>query len=191
MPFIIECDKLKSVLRRTYPVGSDQREDSAQHSWSLAILAMTLLPVLAPELEALRVLKMLLVHDIVEIDAGDTFVYAVQDGKAEKEMLAAERLFGLLPGPAGAEFMALWQEFETGATREAAFANSLDRVLPILQNFHNGGRSWRENGVCYEQVHARNQMIRHGSAALWAYVERLIQEACERGYLPKREAAES
>lgn len=187
IPFILECDKLKSVLRQTYPVGAERREDSAQHSWSLAILAMTLLPKLAPQLDALRVLKMLLVHDIVEIDAGDTFVYAAQEGKAEKEMAAAQRLFGLLPVAEGGEFMTLWQEFELGETPEAAFANSLDRVLPILQNYHNGGRSWKANGVVFEQVHARNQMIRKGSEELWNFIEGLILDAVEKGFLPRRD----
>jgi putative hydrolase of HD superfamily len=165
----------------------ERRENSAEHSWSLAVLAMTLLPEVEPALDALRVLKMLLVHDIVEIDAGDTFVYGPQEGKAEREQQAAVRLFGLLPEAVGAEFAALWREFEDGKTREAAFAGALDRLMPLIQNFHNEGQSWREHGIRYEQVHARNQSIRQGSAALWEYAEKLMNEACARGFLPKRE----
>jgi len=182
--FIVECEKLKGVLRRSYLVGIERRENSAEHSWSLAVMAMALMP--GTGLDALRVLKMLLIHDIVEIDAGDTFAYAAQDGKVERERLAAERIFGLLDPEVAREFHALWEEFEAGTTPEAAFSNGLDRLMPILQNFRSEGRSWRENGVRYEQVVSRNQPALSAAAdgELWAYAKGMIEEARDQGWLP-------
>lgn len=181
IPFILECEKLKTVERRTYPTGLTRRENSAEHSWSLALLAMTLIPSVDPTLDALRVLKMLVLHDIVEIDAGDTFCYADQGDKAEREQRAAERIFGMLPAPLGEEFTALWQEFEAGITKEAAFANAMDRSMPLLQNFSNSGQSWREHGVRHEQVIARNGRIGDVSPELWKYLLGLLEKAKAEG----------
>jgi putative hydrolase of HD superfamily len=186
IPFIVECEKLKSVLRRIKPVATDRRENSAEHSWSLALLAITLFPEASPALDRLRVLKMLLIHDLVEIDAGDTFCYADRPDKVEAERRAAERLFGMLPDALGREFIALWVEFETAETEEATFANALDRLMPLIQNVHNGGQSWLEYGITYEQVYARNRVIGHASEALWAYTENLLNKAHAMGLLPKK-----
>ena len=183
LPFILECEKLKAIERRSYPVGFTRRENSAEHSWSLALLAMTLVPSVDPSLDSLRILKMLILHDIVEIDAGDTFCYADQTGKAERETLAARRIFGLLPQGLGAEFTALWEEFEAGATKEAAFAHAMLRLMPLLQNHANSGKSWIEHGVTLEQVLQRNSVIGNVSPALWDHVRKLLDEAADRGWL--------
>lgn len=185
LPFILECEKLKAIERRSYPVGFTRRENSAEHSWSLALLAMTLIPAIDPSLDSLRILKMLVLHDIVEIDAGDTFCYADQSGKVERETLAARRIFGLLPEGLNAEFMALWEEFEAGLTKEAAFANAMDRIMPLLQNHANRGKSWIEHGVTLEQVLQRNSVIGKVSPALWEHVRKLLDEAAAQGWLPE------
>jgi putative hydrolase of HD superfamily len=185
IPFILECEKLKAIERRTFPAGMKRRENSAEHSWSLALMAMTLIPTVDPALDTLRVLKMLILHDIVEIDAGDTFCYADQGDKAEREKLAATRIFGMLPAELGSEFTALWEEFEEGATKEAAFANAIDRTMPLLQNHANQGQSWIEHGVSLEQVLQRNSGIGKVSASLWDHVRKLLDEATEQGWLKK------
>lgn len=185
IPFILECEKLKAIERRSYPVGMKRRENSAEHSWSLALMAMTLIPTVDPTLDALRVLKMLILHDIVEIDAGDTFCYADQGDKAEREQLAAKRIFGMLPTELESEFTTLWEEFEEGATKEAAFANAMDRTMPLLQNLSNQGRSWIEHGVSIEQVLGRNRKIGDVSPALWDYIRKLLDEATDQGWLKK------
>lgn len=189
IPFIIECDKLKAVLRRTIPVGLDRPENSAEHSWSLALLAISLIPEKDPSLDVARLLKMLLIHDIVEIDAGDTFFYTLRPDKAEQEQLAATRIFSLLPETTAREFIGLWKEFEAAATPEAAFANGLDRLLPMIQNFHNGGRSWKEHGVTFEMAHARNQVIKQYSAEIWNHAEKLMIEAKARGFFASSDHA--
>jgi len=135
--FIIECEKLKGVLRQSSPIGENRKENSAEHSWSAVLSAIVFLPSLAPEIDALKVIKMLSIHDIIEIDAGDTFCYADQTGKFERENLAAKRLFNLLDKKQADEFFELWMEFEKSETNESKFANAIDRLLPLIQNFHN------------------------------------------------------
>lgn len=185
--FLEELDKLKAVERRSYPIGLDRRENSAEHSWSLAMAVMTLAPTADPSLDLLRATQMALLHDIVEIDAGDTFVYADQTGKFGKELAAAERIFGLLPPDQATAYQALWQEFETGSSVEARFVRALDRLLPLILNFHAEGRTWREHGIRYEQVFARNRHIADGSEELWTYALKLMDAAVARGWLPKAE----
>ncbi len=183
LQFILECDKLKAIERRSRPVGMARRENSAEHSWTLALMAMTLGPEIEPTLDLLRVMKMLVLHDIVEIDAGDTFCYADQTGKQEREQAAAERIFGLLAAERAAEFMALWREFEAGATPEAHFANAMDRLMPLLQNHANQGSSWLENGVRAEQVLARAEFMRERYPQLMERVEAVVASASEAGWL--------
>jgi putative hydrolase of HD superfamily len=185
IPFIIECEKLKSILRRTEVVGTGRRENSAELSWSLALLAMGLFPHMPASLDQLRVLKMVILHDIVEIDAGDTFCYAVRLDKGECEQAAADRIFALLPPRLCADFMGIWHEFEAGETPEAAFANALDRLLPLIQNLNNNGQSWREHGVTWKQVMERNVVIAKSSPALWLELEAMLLEAVGEGILPK------
>ncbi len=181
--FILECEKLKAVERRSSPIGLARRENSAEHSWSLALMAMTLIPAVDPSLDALRVMRMLILHDVVEIDAGDTFCYADQHGKVERERLAAARIFGLLPDDLAGEFVTLWEEFEAGATPEARFANAMDRLLPLLQNHANGGGAWVEHAITLEQVMARNRGIEAVSPELWSVVERMAESAVAQGWL--------
>lgn len=181
--FILECEKLKGIERRSSPVGLPRRENSAEHSWSLALIAMTLIPAINPSLDSLRVLKMLILHDIVEIDAGDTFCYAEQGDKAEKEQAAAARIFGMLPESLAQEFTALWEEFEQGATPESKFANAIDRLLPIMQNHANGGGAWPEHGISIDQVLTRNRNIEAVSPELWQHVTTLAGEAVAAGWL--------
>ena len=177
--FLVETEKLKAVLRRTSPINTARRENTAEHSWTLALMAIVLAEHADQQLDLLRVLRMLLIHDLVEIDAGDTFCYdtAANATKADREARAAERIFGLLPEPQASEFRELWQEFEARTSAEATFANSLDRLMPLLQNTHNGGGSWREHGVTSEQAFDRNRHIGDGSIALWDYAQTLLTEA--------------
>jgi putative hydrolases of HD superfamily len=177
--FLLESEKLKAILRRNSPIGADRRENTAEHSWTLALMAIVLAEHANQKLDLLRVLQMLVVHDLVEIDAGDTFCYdsVANATKADREARAAERIFGLLPATQAAEFRALWLEFEARTSPEAAFANSLDRLMPLLQNFHNGGGSWREFGVTSEQAGERSRPIGDGSATLGSYAQSLLAEA--------------
>jgi putative hydrolases of HD superfamily len=144
--FILELDKLKGVTRKTRPLGLDRYENSAEHSWQIALLAASLVHHAESPVDIDRVIAMLLVHDIGEIDTGDTLVYAEggwEERKAD-ELAAVTRIFGLLPGPQGAAFLALWKEFEEGVSAEARFANAADRAMPVLLNLANNGQSWRQ-----------------------------------------------
>ncbi|PZR74710.1 MAG: phosphohydrolase [Chthoniobacterales bacterium] len=180
--FLVETEKLKGVLRKTSPIHAARYENSAEHSWSLALMAMLLAEHADEKLDAMRVLQMLLVHDLVEVDAGDTFCYdlAANATKAERERCAAERLFGLLPEDQERDFRGLWEEFEARASAEARFANALDRLLPLLQNFHNDGGSWREFGITVERAVDRQRPIADASGALWEYAQSVFQEAQQR-----------
>jgi putative hydrolase of HD superfamily len=183
--FLIEIDKLKSILRRTYLVDDPRHENSAEHSWHLAVMAMLLAEHANAEVNLLHVLKMLLVHDVVEIDSGDTYIYDVAGNasKAVREQEAARRLFGLLPDDQRDEMHRLWEEFEARRTPEARFAAALDRLMPMLHNYHTQGRSWREHGVTSAQVIDRNGHMAEGAAGLWEYAEAMIQDAVGKGYL--------
>ncbi len=185
--FILEIDKLKSVLRRSYLLNENRHEDSAEHSWHLSVMALILAEHANAEVNTLRVLKMLLVHDIVEIDSGDTYIYdaAGNETKVLREQAAAKRIFGLLPSDQGEELQTLWQEFETRETPEAKFAAALDRLMPLLHNYHTEGRSWREHGITEQQVLTLNRHMADGSETLWEYAEALIHQAADDGHLGK------
>jgi putative hydrolase of HD superfamily len=183
--FIHEIDKLKSVLRRTSLLDSTRRENSAEHSWHLAVMAVLLAEYGPPGLDLHRVIKMLLIHDLVEIDAGDTFCYdpgAMLD-QSSRERLAADRLFAILPADLGGELRGLWEEFEARATAEARFAAALDRLQPVLHNYSNDGGTWREHRVSRDQVMARNRPMNEGAPDLWAYARALIDDAVARGLI--------
>ena len=189
--FILELDKLKGVSRKTRPLGLERYENSAEHSWQIALLAASLVhhaPKAADGESAIdldRVIHMLLVHAIGEIDTGDTMVYVVGGWEERKaaERAAAERIFGLLPEPQGGHFLALWLEFEEGASPEARFANAVDRAMPVLLNLANDGQSWRENGISHERVLGRVAApIRAGCPALWDYLEARLEEERRRGW---------
>jgi len=188
MNFLIEIDKLKSVYRRAFLVDRSRNENDAEHSWHLAMMALLLREHAAePHVDLLRVLKMLLIHDIVEIDAGDFSPYEahVRADKQVQEQAAARRLFGLLPEEQCGELLALWQEFEARETAEAKYASALDRLSPILLNVQTEGKTWQQHGITAEMVIARNrQPISEGSEILWHYAEELIRDAVLKGYLP-------
>jgi putative hydrolase of HD superfamily len=183
--FILEIDKLKGVLRRTYlPTG--RPENSAEHSWHLAMAALLLAEYANQKVDIGRVVQMLLVHDIVEVDAGDTFLYdeAAEQQKAAREQQAAERIFNLLPADQAAWVRGLWEEYERRQTPEARFAYAVDRLQPILLNYTCRGRMWREHGVTASRVRARNRPIGDGSVRLWERVQALIEDAVRQGFLP-------
>lgn len=183
--FILELDRLKSVYRRTYLVDGTRSENSAEHSWHLALMAMVLAEHANEPLDVGKVIRMVLIHDIVEIDAGDTYIYDAQDDKAEREQRAADRIFGLLPEDQAEEFRDLWEEFEARQTAEARFASALDRFIPQLHNFHTQGRSWKEHGITSERVLLRNVEISHGSNTLWEWTQMLIERAEAEGFFTK------
>lgn len=183
--FIIEIDKLKQVLRQTTIMGGERRENSAEHSWHLGVMALTLAEYAGGAIDILHVVRMLLVHDLVEIDAGDTFCYDAQANlsKAAREQAAAARIFGLLPAGQGEELYALWEEFEAGVTAEARFANALDRLQPLLHNYHNQGGTWRAHGITRDAVLRRMAPIQEGAPTLWAYVLTIVEASCAAGYI--------
>ncbi len=183
--FVLELDKLKGVTRKVKPLGLDRYENSAEHSWQLAMMASSLAHYAEQEIDINRVIRMLLVHDIGEIDTGDTIAYA-EEGVAERkaaELAAVRRIFGLLPDDHGERYLALWLEFEAAETAESRFANSVDRAMPVLLNLANNGQSWRENGISHERVVRRvKPQILAGCPALWTYIEVQLDEAREKGY---------
>lgn len=187
--FIKEIDKLKYIQRKTKLFNSDRNENDAEHSWHLALMAIVLAEHANEPVDILKVVKMVLIHDIVEIDAGDTFIYDTQKSheNTHEERLAAERIFGLLPEAQAQELVAIWEEFEAGETKEARFARAMDRLEPLLQNSSNNGGTWNEAGVNYEKVYAKKSVINKGSAVIWEYAEGLISEGVEKGILKKGE----
>ena len=190
--FILEIEKLKGVTRKTRPLGLDRYENSAEHSWQLALLARALEHYAESTIDINRVIRMLLVHDIGEIDIGDTMVYAEGGWEARKaaELAAVKRIFGMLPEDTGAEFLELWQEFEKAETREARFANAMDRAMPVLINLANKGQSWKENGITYERVIRRiGPPISAGCPALWNYLEARLRDAEGKGLFGAAESA--
>lgn len=185
--FIKEIDKLKYIQRKTKLFNSDRHENDAEHSWHLAMMTLILAQHSDVPVDVLKVLKMVLIHDIVEIDAGDTFIYDTSKNhtNTEEELIAAQRIFGLLPAEQAKEFIAVWKEFEEGVTDEAKFARSMDRLEPLLQNTSNNGGTWKEFNVDYQKVYDKKKAIKNGSASLWKYAEHLINESVEKGILTK------
>ena len=185
LAFIVEIDRLKRVLRRTLVTDASRRENSAEHSWHLAIMAGVLAEYAPEGVDLARVVRMVLVHDLVEIDEGDTFAYDVDAlvGKPDREKLCADRVFALLPPEQGAEIRALWDEFEDGATPDARYANALDRLQPLLQNLETEGGTWRLYGVRSDQVRVRMAPILDATPELWPVVERGIERGIGEGWL--------
>ncbi|MCD8043719.1 MAG: HD domain-containing protein [Tannerellaceae bacterium] len=182
--FIKEIDKVKYILRKTKLINSDRNENDAEHSWHLAVMAIVLAEHSNEPVDILKVVKMLLIHDLVEIDAGDTFIYDTQKNHSNtnEERLAANRIFGLLPSDQAEEFIELWEEFEAGKTQEAKFARSMDRLEPLLQNYSNNGGTWREYEISYNTVYEKKKIVREGSETLWSFVENLLNESVEKGF---------
>ena len=191
LEFAIELDKLKAVLRRTRPVGLERQENSAEHSWQLAVVAMTLAAHAADAIDIGRVLEMLLVHDIPEIDCGDHFVYSRDPAAtARVEAAAATRLFGMLPDETAERLHARWHEFEEQRTPEARFAHAIDRMLPILQNLRGGAYSWREHGITADRVKAINgAAIQRALPEVWKVLEPQIDALFESGAVDPRDGA--
>ena len=185
--FIKEIDRLKYIQRKTKQFHSDRRENDAEHSWHLAMMTLVLAQHANQEIDVLKVLKMVLIHDIVEIDAGDTFIYDTNKSHCNtvEELAAAKRIFGLLPAAQAEEFIAIWEEFEEGQTDDAQFAKSMDRFEPLLQNTSNKGGTWAEFGVPYQKVYDKKIAIKDGSETIWSYAEQLLNESVEKGILKK------
>jgi putative hydrolases of HD superfamily len=186
MQFVREIDRLKGVLRQTMLAGPGRRENSAEHSWHLAMMAVTLAEHAPPGTDIGRVTAMLLLHDLVEIDAGDLFVYAdaaQQARQEEAERAAADRIFALLPEGQAGDLRGLWDEFEERRTPEARFARGLDRLQPMLANLTAGGGTWKEHGITADQVLAKVALIEDGSPALGRYARDLVNGAVEDGLL--------
>ncbi|MAF72249.1 MAG: hydrolase [Alteromonas sp.] len=185
--FITELDKLKAVKRQiTLPLDNDRQENSAEHSWHVALMATTLAPFAAQPIDISRVVRMILIHDVVEIDAGDLFAFqeaAEHEAQAEKELAAAKRIFGLLPVPLNQELLALWLEFEEAETPDAEFAKAMDRVLPVFQNMQNQGGSWKKHGVTREKIAQRNKHLVTCAPSLWDYVNTQLDNAVKKGWL--------
>lgn len=183
--FILELDKLKAVTRKVRPVGLDRNENSAEHSWQIALMAASLAQYAESPVDTDRVISMLLVHDIGEIDAGDTMVFVEGGWEQRKaaELAAVRRIFGLLPEAQGTAFLALWQEFEEAATAESRFAHAVDRAMPVLINLANHGGSWREHNISYERVVARvGPEVKAGCPALWDYLAARLEAVRDQGY---------
>ena len=183
--FIGKIDALKRVYRQTYINDGSRHDNSAEHSWHLAVMAVILAEYAPVEVDISRVIRMALIHDIVEIDAGDVFIYDESRAAEKKiqERLAAERLFGMLPPEHGSELRSLWEEFETRNTPDAKFAAALDRLEPLLHNFYTGGGAWREHGVNAGNVIRINSRIGQSSPELWAFARGLIEQCVAKGYL--------
>lgn len=184
--FFREIDKEKLIQRQNYLTGGERKENDAEHAWHMSVMAVLLSEYSNEKIDVLKVVTMILIHDIVEIDAGDTYAYD-EDGKAtqrERELRAADRLFGILPEDQRTKFRGLWDEFEATETPEAKFARTLDHIQPLLLNAASGGRSWREHEIHLSQVLARNEKTAEGSEKLWEYVlKNLIQPSVEKGNL--------
>jgi putative hydrolase of HD superfamily len=185
--FIHEIDKVKYIQRKSRLFNSDRNENDAEHSWHLAMMAIVLAGHANEPIDTLKVVKMLLIHDVVEIDAGDIFLYdtVLNHTNTEAERKAAARIFGLLPPEQAKELITIWEEFEAGETPEAKFARSMDRLEPVLQNVSNNGGAWREHGVKYDQVVQKNSTIKQGSQTLWDFAKTLIDESVEKGDIEK------
>jgi putative hydrolase of HD superfamily len=183
--FVVELDKLKRVHRRTLLMDGSRHENDAEHSWHLALMAIVLCGYARESVDMLKVLKMALLHDIVEIDAGDTFCYDTEgeQHRLAREQKAADRIFGLLPAQQAREFHALWREFESRRTSEAKFAAALDRLHPLLHNYYTHGHAWQQYSVTSRAVLEKNKRIEDGSPVLWAYARRLIEDAVKKKYL--------
>lgn len=184
LDFIVEVDKLKKVLRKTRPVGLDRYENSGEHSWHVCLSALMLKDYSNEVIDINHVIKMLLIHDLGEIDAGDTIIYQEDMQQAKlKEFEGIKRVLGLLPSDKTDEYIRLWKEFEFEDTAEAKFARAIDRVPPVLHNLHGNLHSWKENDIAMEKVFLVNSSIKHGSETIWAVIESRLNEVAASGIL--------
>lgn len=183
LDFILEIDKAKNILRQTHLSGHGRQENDAEHSWHMAVMAILLREYANEEVDVLRVITMLLIHDLVEIDAGDTYAYDDKgnESRPERERRAAERIYGLLPEDQGAQLRALWEEFEAYESPEAKYAHMLDNFQPLLLNDSNQGGDWRAHGVKKSQIYKRNEKTEQGSREIWSYMQELLQRNIDEG----------
>jgi len=183
--FIKTIDGLKSVLRQNLIMDASRRENSCEHSWHIAVMAMALAEYSPEPVDLRRVLGMLLLHDIVEVDAGDTYCYDEQGyaDKDQREQAAADRIFGLLPADMAREFRALWEEFEERRSADAKFANALDRFQPLLHNYNTNGGTWAVHGIRRPAVEKRMLPVKDGAPQLWEFIQQLLDNACAQGIL--------
>ena len=182
--FVKEADKLKNVNRKSFTYHDTRYENSGEHSWHLALAALVFAGESNQEVDVLKCIKMAVIHDLVEIDAGDQLVYAEDEGKFERELLAAKKIFALLPEALGEELLSLWIEFEKKESAESQFVGALDRFLPLFSNVLNKGHTWKENGISAEQVYKLNEpAISSGSRTLWQKTDRYLKESIEKGHL--------
>ncbi len=184
MDFIVEIDKLKNVMRQSFIIDGTRNENDVEHSWHLAMMAILLNKYAKEEVDTFKVVKMVLIHDIVEIDAGDTFAYDYEGmkDKEERERKAADRIFAILPDNLRDEIRNLWDEFEEAKTPEAKFARAIDRVQPIILNYFSGGGSWKVHSIKKEDVIRRNIEVKEGCPILWDYALYLLDKAEEEGF---------
>lgn len=189
MQFILELDRLKYITRQTYIADGSRKENDAEHSWHLALMCLLLDEYSNETIDKLKVISMVLIHDVVEIDAGDTYAYDETGNatKRERELLAANRIFKLLPNDQAVKMRALWDEFEEGKTAEALFANSLDKIQPILLNDATDGKAWKEHDVYRKQIVGRNEKTPKGSAVLWNYAKKLIDTNVIKGNVKEKD----
>ena len=185
MDFIVEVDKVKQIIRQTYLSDASRKEDDAEHSWHLALMAVLLSEYSNEEVDLKKVVPMVLIHDLVEIDAGDTYAYdeAGAQTKVERETKAADRIFGMLPEDQGRWFRDLWDEFEAYESADAKFAHVLDNCQPLLLNDASNGRSWAEHGVRKSQIYKRNEHTSERSREIWKYMQKLIDKHVELGHV--------
>lgn len=185
MEFIVEVDKVKNVIRQTYLADGNRKENDAEHSWHLALMAVLLKEYSNEEVDLAKVVPMVLIHDLVEIDAGDTYAYdeAGAATKRERETKAADRIFGMLPQDQCSWFRELWEEFEAYETPEAKFAHVLDNCQPLLLNDASNGKSWAEHGVRKSQIYKRNDHTSEGSVEIWEYMKELIDKHIRLGHV--------
>lgn len=184
MDFIIEIDKVKSIIRKSRIFHNKRYENDAEHGWHISLMALVLAEYANEKIDICKVIKMALIHDLVEIDAGDTLLYAANRIDAvNDERKCAQRIFGLLPEDQCNEFLALWEEFEAKETPEAKFAGAMDRLEPLMQNYHDDGHAWKKHNIPAEKVLKLNRQIENGSTTIWNIAKSLIDESIQKGYL--------
>lgn len=188
LAFLVEADRVKTVLRRTLLADGSRFENDAEHSWHLCLCALLLREYAPQPIDMARVLAMVTIHDLIEIEAGDTYCYDAEKvlGQHEREEAAADLIFSRLPADQKESLRALWEEFEEKSTNESRFANALDRIQPLLNNYQTHGTTWRQGGVTRSMVYARMDPIRTGMPRLWEEVCRIIEECVQKGFLPDR-----
>jgi Predicted hydrolases of HD superfamily len=180
--FFLEVDKMKNIVRQTYIADGSRKENDAEHSWHMALMCVVFSDYANEKIDVLKAVKMALIHDLVEVDAGDTYAFDDEHNKTKeiREQKAADRIFGILPKDVEREYRQIWDEFEAEQTPEAKFVNALDKVQPLLLNDKTGGKSWLEHGIKASQVYQRNERTAAGSKEIWEYAKKIIESNVEK-----------